>query len=99
MTKTTYRIGVVLGYGMCKRTHVDVSTAAKTRDGVMMAAGRAIADKFHTDVFEPYGTVLKRAGAAKNYSISDWTTAGAITRRDSRTMWDAAHDRLFDLTY
>lgn len=99
MTKATYRIGVVIGYGRDKRTHVDVSTTAKTRDGVMRAAGRAIADKFHTDVFEPYGTVLKRAGAAKNYDISDWTTVAPITRRDSRTMWDAAHDRLFDLVY
>ena len=99
MTKTTYRIGIVLGYGRCKRTHVDVVTAAETRDGVMRAAGRAIADRFHTDVFEPYGTVLKRDGAARDYDISEWTTTGTITRRASRTMWDAAHDRIFDLIY
>lgn len=94
---TTYKIGVVLGDGNC--THITVTTAARTRDGVMRAAGRTIAEKYHTDVFEPYGKIIKRDGAAKNYDLSAWTTAGEITRRDSETMWDAAQDRLFDLVY
>lgn len=93
----TYKFPIVLESGA--RRNVTVHTSAKTRAGVLRAAGKTIAHDYHTDVFETRGKVLTRPGTARNYQLNAWSTYATITPADDRAIVDAARGYLFDLAY